>query len=604
MDKEIKEEKKAVEIIRNFEFEKICKLKQMDLKLYVFSKLIEFGYDVISEDGFVYAKGTEPVMLLAHMDTVHKVPVEKIQYFTDSSRILSPQGIGGDDRCGIYMILEIIKEHKCSVLFTEDEEIGCVGARKFVKTDYVNNLGANYMIEFDRKGKNDAVFYSCDNKDFTKFITNGTGLIKSYGSCSDISQIAPASKIAAVNLSCGYYQAHTVNEYVVFEEMYNIIKTAKEIIQKECTVPFEYIEEVKYNYKASNRYSEYDDYYGYGYSGSKTSKYGEKLYRKNNKKNFILEFLLYIGINTDGSNSGNEENSQKDETIVNQENAENQECDSTELTEEDTVKSEDDDVITVYTVVEALTEEEALGFFFKRFQQHCYTDIVSVYVGDKPNDSNMLYIDSFLTEEKPPIEFVVGDLINYEGLETYNKYLYTNGKIISIDAEKREAVCCFGLYGTTVKTCDIEDLTKRDKPLDVGDLVKVINSDDVTNKAVIEGDILEVKLVYQSGVSLAAMGSTVTTYSANGGVELFLSKADREKSATRSGFYFVGDLVDCKIPLQKKDSFETKQGIIVRTYEYGAEVEFGDNGTEFLLFSSIELSILDSEVALDKDVLV
>ncbi len=194
--------------------------------------------------------------------------------------------------------------------------------KKSAATEYVKNLGVNYMIEFDRKGKNDAVFYSCDNPEFTKFITNGTGLIKSYGSCSDISKIAPASKIAAVNLSCGYYNAHTVTEYVVFAEMYNIIKIAKEIIQKECTAPFEYIE-AKPTYSYNGRYSDYDyDYYGSGYY--QKGSYGEKLYRKNNQKSFVLEFLIYL----EGNDEISDETPQEEvlETIQENEISEKEKC--------------------------------------------------------------------------------------------------------------------------------------------------------------------------------------------------------------------------------------------------------------------------------------
>lgn len=595
MDKKIKEEK-VVDIIRNFEFEKICRLKQMDLKLYVFSKLVELGYEVISDDGFLYAKGTEPVMLLAHMDTVHKVPVKTIQYFKDSSRILSPEGIGGDDRCGIYMILEILKEHKCSVLFTEDEEIGCVGAKKFAKTDYINSLDVNYMIEFDRRGKNDAVFYSCDNKDFTKFITSGTGLIKSHGSCSDISTIAPASKIAAVNLSCGYYQAHTVTEYVVFEEMYNIIKIAKEIIQKECTKPFEYIEEVKSYSTYNSRSNYYDDYYG---SYTKSTKYGEKLYRKNNQKSFVIEFLLYLGDSTDGS--VNSENIEETNQEYNQETLTLEKEDGIEETNNnpdgvvEEVLDDNDDIVTVYTIIEALTEDEAVGLFFKRFQQHCYSDIVRIYIGSKATDETMFFIDSIIKEEKPPITFVVGDLITYTSPESYNQYLYTNGVITKIDEEKREATCAFGISGSIIKICDIDDLEIRQKPLEVGDLVKVIDSDAITSSAVIEGDVLEVKAVYASGVSLNVCGTNITTYCQNGGVELLLSKSEKLKGASGNPYYLAGDRVDCKIATQKKDVFETVRGTIKTIYEYGAEVDLDTGKKEFLLYPSIELCLFETE---------
>ena len=49
---------------------------------------------------------------------------------------MSPQGIGGDDRCGVWMILQILRTANCHVLFCEDEEVGCVGAKKFTKRSF------------------------------------------------------------------------------------------------------------------------------------------------------------------------------------------------------------------------------------------------------------------------------------------------------------------------------------------------------------------------------------------------------------------------------------------------------------------------------------
>ena len=52
-------------------FEDICRMTQEEVKAYMKKYLISKKYDVIDEDGFLYAKGTNPVLLVAHMDTVH-----------------------------------------------------------------------------------------------------------------------------------------------------------------------------------------------------------------------------------------------------------------------------------------------------------------------------------------------------------------------------------------------------------------------------------------------------------------------------------------------------------------------------------------------------
>lgn len=245
------------------DFENICRMSQKTLKKHM-RKMLEEKYDeVIYADGFVFAKGTVPILLVAHMDTVHKELPRIIEL--NNGKISSPQGIGGDDRCGIYMISKIIEKHHCSVLFTEDEEIGGVGADKFVHHSCLNGLEFNYAIELDRRGKNDAVFYECDNPEFEDFITEDGDWKTDFGSYSDICDVAPALGCAAVNLSCGYYNAHTKNEYVVFSEMEaNIKKVCKLIERTTENDKFEYIE-------AKHRWGKYEMYGGwsseyYGYS--------------------------------------------------------------------------------------------------------------------------------------------------------------------------------------------------------------------------------------------------------------------------------------------------------------------------------------------------
>lgn len=246
-------------------FIELCRMSQKDLKKYVAEELAKTYTDVRNESGFVFAKGDFPVLLIAHLDTVHKALPDKVVYDMETLTISSPDGIGGDDRCGVYMIFEIIKKHKCSVLFCEDEEIGTVGAEKFVHSKVWGDLEFNYIIEFDRKGSNDAVFYDCDNPEFKRFITKEFYEV-AYGSFTDISVVAPALGCAAVNLSCGYYNAHTTDEYVVYPEMMESIEAACNIIENTTEDDkFEYIESkdsFSYaSFRSSSGFYDYNQYY-------------------------------------------------------------------------------------------------------------------------------------------------------------------------------------------------------------------------------------------------------------------------------------------------------------------------------------------------------
>lgn len=286
------------------DFIELCKPSQESLKEILVERLIANGYtEIITDDGYIYAKGTIPVLLTAHMDTVHKENIKDFYEYYDEENeqhiLSSPQGIGGDDRCGVYMILEIIKAHKCSVLFCEDEESGGIGSSKFCKTEFINELSElKYLIELDRANKNDAVFYDCDNKDFTSFIEDNTGYKDAHGSFSDISNLSPVCKVASVNFSCGYYNAHTTSEYVIMEEMFNTIETVKKLLSVECE-QFEYIEKVytgfsrrAYGYNLDDYDYDYSYYYQ-RYYGGYYDDYDYGYYNRNKKKE-EEEKSLYI----------------------------------------------------------------------------------------------------------------------------------------------------------------------------------------------------------------------------------------------------------------------------------------------------------------------
>ena len=242
----------------------ICKLSQEELANEMVFALQKEGYKAAKRDGFVYAKGEIPILLTAHLDTVHKQLVKSVVIKDHKGKtiISSPQGIGGDDRCGVFMIMEIVKKYKCSVLFCEDEEIGSIGADKFVKSEFINDVAdMNFIIELDRANANDAVFYDCDNPKFTEFVLSNTKYVNQVGSFSDISVIAPTCGVAAVNLSCGYFYPHTKGEEVVFEDMLNTIEKVKLLIAAQTGERFEYIE-AEPIYKYSRNYA-FDDYYSY-----------------------------------------------------------------------------------------------------------------------------------------------------------------------------------------------------------------------------------------------------------------------------------------------------------------------------------------------------
>lgn len=257
--------------------EKFYRMNEKETKNFMKQKLQRVYPKVICQDGFLFAQGTFPVLLVSHLDTVHTQKVKTIIYSDDGDIVTSPEGIGGDDKNGCYAILEVIKKFNCSVLLCEQEEVGCIGAGKFVETVLARQLDFNYIIEFDRANANDAVFYQCANDDFEKFVTKEF-YKRQYGSFTDICEIAPVVGCAAVNLSIGYYKAHTTSEYTVISEMERSIQEACKILERTTeSDKFEYVEDMSSVYYGNN----------YSYTGTMESYYAQKYY--------IIEYVNVYG---------------------------------------------------------------------------------------------------------------------------------------------------------------------------------------------------------------------------------------------------------------------------------------------------------------------
>lgn len=224
-------------------FRSILKKSQEELEETLINCLKD-KYKLLVGDGFIYGKGTIPILLVAHMDTVHKNKPENIFYDSEKKVLWSSEGVGGDDRCGVYTILKIISaKFRPHILFLEDEEIGCVGAKKCV--ELMKKPDVKFMIELDRKGKEDCVFYSCGNEEFIKYIES-FGFKKAYGSYTDICTLSDTWDIASVNLSVGYYNAHTLQEYINLLELVSTYEKVVKILEddKNNSVYFNYQKKV------------------------------------------------------------------------------------------------------------------------------------------------------------------------------------------------------------------------------------------------------------------------------------------------------------------------------------------------------------------------
>ena len=221
-------------------FIELLKLDQKNLHRFMNEYLRKFYSKVITTRDYICAEGEIPIALVAHMDTVFDVPCQHIYYDAKKQVMFSPDGLGADDRAGVFSIIQILRSGlRPHIILTTDEEKGGLGALRLANYPCPFKE-LNYIIELDRRGVADCVFYDCENYDFIEYVEK-FGFVLEYGSFSDISWICPQWKVAGVNLSVGYQNEHTRYETLSVSAMLATIDKVKTML-REIEIPkFEYV---------------------------------------------------------------------------------------------------------------------------------------------------------------------------------------------------------------------------------------------------------------------------------------------------------------------------------------------------------------------------
>jgi hypothetical protein len=170
-----------------------------------------------------------------------------------------------------------------------------------------------------------------------------------WGSFSDISNLSPECKVASVNLSCGYHNAHTTSEYVIMEEMFNTIEVVRKLLDVECE-QFEYVEKVY----SRNYYNNYNC--GYYYGGYSSNDYYSKANRTHSRYSWYDDDDYELGYQ-EGYEDGKKAKSSDEERSM--------------LIMIYSYSKRD----TISYVSNGRSEAEAFGNFFMKNPEYCYDDI-------------------------------------------------------------------------------------------------------------------------------------------------------------------------------------------------------------------------------------
>ena len=241
------------------------------------------------------------ILLNSHMDTVKKTERDKVVVETDGLFVAYSAGkrsvLGADDRAGIAIILSILdnmpKEFNgtLKLAFLREEEIGCVGSSN-VDVRFYDDV--DLAITFDRKGNSDIVvgtwgtpFCSTATGNFLFDVAKKAGFDYSptEGGVSDAMTFS-SNGINSINLSVGYENEHTVNEFLVYKDLViayefglEIMKNVNRGVKMFGEVPAysnAWIEAyVPKYYKSNSTKTSYNqDLYDYDYDTADTWNYG------------------------------------------------------------------------------------------------------------------------------------------------------------------------------------------------------------------------------------------------------------------------------------------------------------------------------------------
>lgn len=209
------------------------------IKRYVKNNVPDAAVEQDAAGNLFIAKGNSESYpcLCAHMDQVqHFHPNDftcidsKGVIFGYSPKTRKQCGLGADDKNGIFIALTCLKKYevlKCA--FFVGEEIGCAGSSS---ADVSFFSDCRFCIQIDRRGNSDMVtrisWSNICSGDFVKDADcESWGYCVSDGLMTDVEALRNNGvKASCINLSCGYYEPHTDNEFTVKEDVqkcYNFV---------------------------------------------------------------------------------------------------------------------------------------------------------------------------------------------------------------------------------------------------------------------------------------------------------------------------------------------------------------------------------------------
>lgn len=202
--------------------------------------------------------------VVAHTDTVHHDQIELINTKTNitikslltgdnRTKLMGwnphndcPTGIGGDDKCGVYICLKMLLDSDVlKAVFFVEEETGMHGS-KVADPKFFDNVG--YAIQFDAPTNNwfseTLLGIPLWNKNFFNAVENTLSENKidniSNDPFTDVLQLRKKFDFCCAVFPTGYYNQHSKYEYVIPEETEQCFNIGMQTVKNLGRIKYKY----------------------------------------------------------------------------------------------------------------------------------------------------------------------------------------------------------------------------------------------------------------------------------------------------------------------------------------------------------------------------
>jgi putative aminopeptidase FrvX len=246
-----------------------------DAMIVYIREQLKFLDVTVQEDGYgnIYVtKGTSKSYpcVIAHTDTVQAIiNLMEIYKTGDTLFAFDPSkrhqhGIGGDDKVGVYILLQLLTDlPSMKAVFFREEEVGCRGSHYAIQNHKEWFKDCGYVIGADRRGNSDIItvsgnllITSDDYLDTMEKIHERYNYTECIGILSDVDTlIANDIGVSCVNYSCGYHEPHSSKETVSISDVNRCYNLIYDILTEFPEKRFEYIAPIPAYKKYSSKYN-------------------------------------------------------------------------------------------------------------------------------------------------------------------------------------------------------------------------------------------------------------------------------------------------------------------------------------------------------------